>query len=123
MGIKERLIDFIKYKGVSRSEFERKSQLSNGYINNIRDGMGADKLENVLRAYPELNRSWLLTGEGEMLNPVSNVATANGNSSVAAINSHVVNGGVEILQERVKHLEELLAEKERLIQVLMEGRK
>ena len=31
--------------------------------------MGADKLECVLRAYPILNRVWLLTGEGEMLNP------------------------------------------------------
>lgn len=67
MGIKERLILFIKSQNVSRSEFERNSGLSNGYINNIREGMGADKVENVLRAYPILNRTWLLTGEGTML--------------------------------------------------------
>ena len=69
MGIKERIILFIKSQKISRSEFERKSCLSNGYVNNIRDGMGADKLECVLRAYPMLDRVWLLTGEGEMLNP------------------------------------------------------
>lgn len=69
MGIKERIILFIKSQKISTSEFERRSCLSNGYVNNIRDGMGADKLECVLRAFPMLNRVWLLTGEGEMLNP------------------------------------------------------
>lgn len=52
-----------------------------------------------------------------------NNATANGKSSVAAINSNVTMESGEMLKERVKHLEELLAEKERLINVLMEGRK
>lgn len=69
MGIKERLMAFIKSLGISRSEFERSCSLSNGYVNNIREGMGAEKLESVLRAYPQLNRVWLLSGEGEMLNP------------------------------------------------------
>lgn len=76
MGIKERIVLFIKGQGISRAEFERKSCLSNGYVNNIRDGMGADKVENVLRAFPALNRTWLLTGEGEMLNHPSD-KTAN----------------------------------------------
>lgn len=69
MGIKERLMAFIKNLGISRSEFERNCSLSNGYVNNIREGMGAEKLESVLRTYPQLNRVWLLSGEGEMLNP------------------------------------------------------
>ena len=34
----------------------------------MRKGFGRQKLENVLKAYPELNREWLLYGEGEMLN-------------------------------------------------------
>lgn len=58
---------------------------------------------------------------------MNNSATANGDGSVAVSgnnNSNVVAGGeTALLQERIKHLEELLAEKERLIQVLMEGRK
>ena len=87
MGIKERLLIFVKSLGVSRSEFERRSCLSNGYINNIREGMGADKVENVLRAYPQLNRNWLLTGEGEMLNPTysNNKVTMNGDKNVSNI--------------------------------------
>ena len=87
MGIKERLLVFVNSLGVSRSEFERNSCLSNGYINNIREGMGADKVENVLRAYPQLNRNWLLTGNGEMLNPAysNNKITMNGNENVSNI--------------------------------------
>lgn len=92
---------------------------------------------------------WLLgNGEGDMLKS-NNSATANGDGSVAVSgnnntsvingalatgdrsvavngnnNSHVVAGGeTALLQERIKHLEDVLNEKERLIQVLMEGRK
>ena len=77
----------MKSLGISRSEFERNSCLSNGYINNIREGMGADKVESVLRAYPQLNRNWLLTGDGEMLNPTysNNRVTINGNENVSNI--------------------------------------
>lgn len=54
---------------------------------------------------------------------VGNNAIANGNKSVAAINSSVSSTTEEVLKERVKSLETLVAEKERLINVLMEGRK
>lgn len=33
----------------------------------MRKGLGLDKLENVLNAFPEINRDWLLYGDGEML--------------------------------------------------------
>ena len=83
MGIKERLIEFIRSQGISKSEFEKKSCLSNGYINNIREGMGADKVENVLKAFPMLNRSWLITGEGNMITEES--ASSNMNNEVPKI--------------------------------------
>lgn len=47
-------------------------------------------------------------------------AIANGSKSIAAINSNVGTQGVEVLKERVKSLEALVAEKERLISVLMD---
>jgi transcriptional regulator with XRE-family HTH domain len=50
-------------------------------------------------------------------------AVVNGNNSVAAIQSTVTQGDCAVLAERVKSLEALLAEKERLISVLMEVRK
>ncbi len=47
-------------------------------------------------------------------------AVASGNRSVAAINSNVSSPTTDVLEERVKALETLVAEKERLIKVLME---
>lgn len=64
--IKERTLEFIKYKGISVKEFEIRCGLSNGYVSSMRKGFGAEKLSNVLSAFPELNRDWLLYGEGEM---------------------------------------------------------
>lgn len=67
MDIKERLIHFIKYKGIPISRFEEICSLSNGYVSSIRKSLGIEKLENVLKSFPDLNRDWLLYGEGEML--------------------------------------------------------
>lgn len=65
--IKERLVLFIKEKGLSQGRFEKAVGLSNGFVNNISKGIGAEKLQKILCIYPDLNQSWLLTGEGEML--------------------------------------------------------
>lgn len=54
----------------------------------------------------------------------NNTAVANGDGSVAVNgnnNSNVVAGNdTAFLHERIKHLEDLIAEKERLIKVLMD---
>ncbi len=65
--IKNRILDFIKNRGVTVAEFERNVALSNGYINNFKDSIGSDKLNNIAQYYPDLNINWLITGKGEML--------------------------------------------------------
>lgn len=67
MSVKQRIYAFIKYKSISVKKFEELCELSNGYISSMRKGFGTDKLNNVLNVFPELNREWLLYGEGEML--------------------------------------------------------
>ncbi len=69
MTIKERIYSFIEYKDITVKKFEELCGLSNGYISSMRKGFGSNKLNNVLTMFPELNREWLLYGEGEMLNP------------------------------------------------------
>lgn len=61
--VKQRLIYFIKSKGFSQGRFEKEVGLSNGFVNNISKGIGADKLQRILRSFPDLNQSWLLNGE------------------------------------------------------------
>lgn len=71
--VKERLIQFIKYKGLSQKRFEEAVGLSNGYVNNIRRSVTAEKLQRIARCFPELDKIWLLTGEGKMLTGVQEV--------------------------------------------------
>lgn len=67
MGVKDRIYQFCKERGIAVRTFEQNCGLSNGYVSSMRKGIGVGKLENVLNAYPEINREWLLYGEGEML--------------------------------------------------------
>lgn len=67
MGVKERTLEFIEHKGLKMVQFEQMCGLSSGYVKAMRVGFGRDKLNNVLKQFPELSREWLLYGEGEML--------------------------------------------------------
>ena len=66
--VKQRLMKFMRYREMSASRFERMCGLSNGYFNKLRNAPGLDKIDKMLRVFPELNREWVLTGEGSMLN-------------------------------------------------------
>lgn len=65
--MKERLLEFVKYTGLPVYQFEKLCGLSNAYIKNMSKGIGAEKLECILKQFPELNRDWLLHGVGNML--------------------------------------------------------
>ena len=67
MDIKSRIYSFLQYSKITPAEFERKTGLSNGYLNNIKNTVGADKVNKIMLAYPSLNLEWLITGKGEML--------------------------------------------------------
>ena len=83
--VKTRILAFINYKGMKMKAFEDRCNLSSGYITSMRKGFGSEKLNNVLTAFPELNREWLLYGEGDMLNPPATshtVVNGNGNNTI-----------------------------------------
>lgn len=66
----DRLIQFIKYVGVSARQFDLSIGASNGYTLRMKKNnasVGSDVIENILQVYPNLNVEWLITGEGEML--------------------------------------------------------
>lgn len=75
--VKERTIEFITHKGITMKSFETQCDLSTGYVTSMRKSFGTEKLNNVLKAFPELNRDWLLYGEGEMLKPEIEDSEAN----------------------------------------------
>ena len=65
--LKERLIEFIDSKGMSRRSFLLSCGFSESYLNNISKGISYDAIEKIKSKYPELSMPWLVLGEGEML--------------------------------------------------------
>ncbi len=66
----DRLMQFIKYAGLSARQFDLSIGAGNGYTLRMQKNnasIGSDVIENILKAYPRLNVVWLITGEGEML--------------------------------------------------------
>ena len=82
VNLTSRLSRFIKLKQISIMEFEKIISVSNGLISKAIRGdksIGSDKLEKIFFAYPDLNPTWLLTGEGKMLSGEGNQTELLGN--------------------------------------------
>lgn len=67
MGIRDRLLEFLKSKGMKKAAFEKQTGLSNGFVDKMGENTRTSNLEKISNAFPELNIVWLRTGEGEML--------------------------------------------------------
>lgn len=67
MGLKERLLQFISYKGTEIAAFERSVGLSNGAVHKMGEGTRNSTIDKISVVYPDLNIIWLKTGVGEML--------------------------------------------------------
>ncbi|WP_241287573.1 S24 family peptidase [Chryseobacterium indologenes] len=68
MSVKERLKEYLNYRGIKSIEFTKALGASQGFINAIRKSISPDKLAIIKNKYPDLNLEWLVYGEGTMLN-------------------------------------------------------
>jgi transcriptional regulator with XRE-family HTH domain len=91
--VKERIIEFIRFKNISQKAFEKEVGLSNGYVNNIRRSIQPDKLQKIALQYPDLNTGWLMTGEGEMIRNNQQIGDI---TSSTVIGANVSGNGVKI---------------------------
>lgn len=114
--VKERIVEFAKAKQITIRDFERKSGLSNGYVNAMRKGLGTEKLENVLSAFPDLSRDWLLYGEGPMLTSSSDTSIVNGDHSSQAVGA----GATAVNGEGVKECLEIIRQQQESISKLVD---
>lgn len=120
--VKERLLSYIKYKKLSNLAFEKACGLSNGYIRNFKGNLGNDKLTDILTAFPELNESWLLYGEGDMLKGDTSVSSTGDNTiqvtgnnvDMRNINQSKNTGDAKRVKELEQRIEELTEDKRRL---------
>ena len=65
--VKDRLLRFLEKVGVSKSEFARRMGVSVAYLGAMRKSMPEEKVSKVVELFPQLNRDWLLYGEGDMI--------------------------------------------------------
>jgi phage repressor protein C with HTH and peptisase S24 domain len=65
--MKKRLIEFLRFLKIGQDKFAKNVGLSRGYVNNLKDNITAKTIDKIIAAYPQLDKEWLLTGEGEML--------------------------------------------------------
>lgn len=114
--VKQRLMQYLAFKDIPNAKFEKVCGLCNGYVSGIRRSIGPDKLKSITANYPDLNRDWLLYGEGEMLNPGYTTFNPVGIASQPdVIPPEQRDELIEALREQVKTLTDVIAEKDRQI--------
>ena len=86
--VKQRLIEYLKYKSIGQNRFEKATGLSIGYISKLRIEPSPTKLRSIINAATDLNQQWLLTGEGPML--VQQAAQDTGKKALPDIPSNAV---------------------------------
>lgn len=64
--LKDRLDLIIKELGLSGRQFEKECGLPPGSYSSISDGVGANKLKQILIKYPQISLDWIIMGDGDM---------------------------------------------------------
>lgn len=86
--LRGRILKYCEFKGITINAFEVRVGLDNDFFNDLSKTIHFFIIKKILYYYPDLNREWLLTGEGEMLNNEQS-------QSLSPINDMVIgnNGG------------------------------
>lgn len=147
--INERVRLIYKSLNITLKSFSEALDISEGTLKSMFNrgtNPSFDVIEKIANAYPNISMDWLITGKGKMLKQdakeginLSNVGTGNianagtigsihhpYSNNVVGSDFNADNGVKEdkdqqilLLKNEVKHLNELLAEKERFIQILI----
>ncbi len=68
--IADRIRQIVDNKEITVNKFSNSVGVSNSYFNKLfknKGAIGSDKIEKILRAYPDISPKWLVVGEGKML--------------------------------------------------------
>lgn len=103
MLIRERIVQYLFYKGISRYRFYKETGLSNGFLDK-EGAINSDNCEKICSCYKDLNPEWLLLGTGEMQRsvgdePVNNTYVQKNKANNIASVEILVNKIVELSSE------------------------
>ena len=65
--VKKRLVEYIAYKNISIRKFTETCGLSSSFVSNIVNSIQPKTLNRISEQFPDLNTTWLLTGDGNMI--------------------------------------------------------
>ena len=119
MRIIDRLTKYLEYKKITAYSFERNCKVANGYLSKQRKGkgtIGSDILERIYQSYSDLNLTWLVAGEEDML-----LKIPRGQSYFAEpVQGYAREETVRHLHDKIQMLEQSLIDKEKIILLLEE---
>ena len=88
MTIKDRILKFLDYKGISVTRAEAELGWSKSSLlksNNV----SSDKIGEFIRHYSDVSTDWLIIGKGEMIKPTNEISnnkvSANNSSNVSTV--------------------------------------
>ena len=122
MRVIDRLLEYLASKSISPYIFEKNCGIANGYLNKQKKGngtIGSKIVEKITAKYKDLNITWLLTGNGQMLSSHFYVQSDHVSSlaeNETAYETH--QNTIKSLREKILILEAALADKEKIIQLL-----
>lgn len=91
----DRFIQYLDFKGINENRATLECGLAQGLIHQAKSGksdLGSKSLDRILTTYQDINKAWLLTGEGEMLKTPSNIPVKGYNSGVPYYNVDFLGG-------------------------------
>lgn len=71
--IVDRILKIIELNNINKSQFYKKTGLSNGFLDKVKD-VGASKIEDILKTFPDISAEWLIMGIEPMIKANNTVA-------------------------------------------------
>jgi len=119
----ERLLDYLNYKGIAPTRYEKDIGMSNGYIRTMAKrnaDLGETIVNNIINNSPDLNPLWLILGQGSMLKSnkdphpaaISSADLPPGPCRECALREKLINRQeqtIELLSDKINELQQQLA--------------
>lgn len=99
--IKQRILQFIDLKNISKREFCKKIGINPSHLgnSNLKSDFSGDILSKILLNYSEVNIEWLILGKGEMLKDADAIPQCSEPPVLYKTEDNIKDKYIEVLEE------------------------